>query len=200
MPTSLPGGFGANALDYDARDDGYTLTAAAHDTTYTVRVRNRLDGDAAVDPARLTGPLRRVTTTADGTMGWTDQVAAVTVTAAGPVGHTELGLRTEEQVGGQQGCQRRSRAHVVAILNTVGIAAVPVLLAGSEVGTPASWACSGSRRSPRSPTRRKPAVGSHADSMPTTQDDADSRDEEHVGGGGAGAGVPDPGGQDPVPG
>jgi hypothetical protein len=94
VPTDLPGGFGANPVDYRPRADGYTLTARAHDTTYTVRVRNRLDGDAAVDPARLTGPLRRVTPRADGSMGWTDQVGAVTVTAAGPVGHTELGLRT----------------------------------------------------------------------------------------------------------
>ena len=51
VPTSLPGGFGANDLDYRPGADSYTLTARAHDTTYTVRVRNRLDGDSAVDPA-----------------------------------------------------------------------------------------------------------------------------------------------------
>jgi hypothetical protein len=94
VPTDLPGGFGANPLDYRPGRDGYTLTARAHDTTYTVRVRNRMDGDATVDPARLTGPLRRVTPRADGSMGWSDQVADVTVTAVGPAGHTELGLRT----------------------------------------------------------------------------------------------------------
>jgi hypothetical protein len=97
VPTSLPGGFGETAVDYDARDDGYTLTARAHDTTYTVRVRNRLDGAAAVDPTRLTGPRRRVTPRADGSMGWTDQVADVSVTATGPAGHTAFGLRTTAQ-------------------------------------------------------------------------------------------------------
>jgi hypothetical protein len=97
VPTDLPGGFGANPVDYRPRADGYTLTARSHETTYTVRVRNRLDGDATVDPARVAGPLRRVTPRSDGSMGWTDQVGAVTVTAAGPVGHFEIGLRTTAQ-------------------------------------------------------------------------------------------------------
>ncbi len=97
VPTSLPGGFGTHPLDYRPGPDGYTLTARAHAATYTVHVRNRLDGDAAVDPARLTGPLRRMTPRADDTMGWADQVAAVSVTATGPAGHTELGLRTTAQ-------------------------------------------------------------------------------------------------------
>lgn len=97
VPTSLPGGFGAHPLDYRPGPDGYTLTARAHNATYTVRVRNRLDGDAAVDPARLAGPRRRVTPRTDGSMGWRDQVADVSVTAAGPAGHTEFGLRTTAQ-------------------------------------------------------------------------------------------------------
>jgi hypothetical protein len=94
VPTDLPGGFGEHPLRYEPDAHGYTLAARAHDTTYTVRVRNRLDGDAVVDPARVAGPQRRVTPRADGSMGWTDQVAAVSVTAVGPVGHTEIGLRT----------------------------------------------------------------------------------------------------------
>lgn len=94
VPTDLPGGFGANPVDYRPGPDGYTLTARAHETTYTVRVRNRMRGATAVDPARLAGPQRRVTPRADGSMGWSDQVARVTVTAVGPVGHTEIGLRT----------------------------------------------------------------------------------------------------------
>jgi hypothetical protein len=97
VPTSLPGGFGANPVDYRPARDGYTLTARAHDTTYTIRVRNRGDGDTTVDPAGLVGPLRRVTPRADGSIGWRDDVAAVTVTAIGPAGHTAAGLRTTAQ-------------------------------------------------------------------------------------------------------
>lgn len=92
VPMSLPGGFGQHPLHYVERDDGYLLTARAHDTTYRVEVHTRADGATALDSARLASRFRRTRVRADGSMRWHDQVADVAITATGPPGHTARGV------------------------------------------------------------------------------------------------------------
>lgn len=92
VPMSLPGGFGEHPLDYVERDDGYVLTARAHDTTYTVEVKTRVDDEVALDPARLATLHRRTAVQLDGHTGWRDQVGTVTISAKGPPGHAARGV------------------------------------------------------------------------------------------------------------
>ena len=92
VPMSLPGGFGEHQLDYVERDDGYVLTAQAHDTTYTVEVTTHANGEIALDPARLATFHRRTEAQTDGNTGWHDQVGTVRISASGPPGHTAQGV------------------------------------------------------------------------------------------------------------